>query len=491
MSDIVERPVFRRRLNSTPAWIGHRAPDGVLGEVEPSETYRYDPAYFTYYNSLRPLDPRLPPPLFKSHFPNYEQPTVSGEYPEDLQIAPYCPKDLYVYTSVPVVGTEECHPLDTYVPPVAAEVQDEYSAEPNPVLSEMCEDVQTRSAGSIVGAGLLGFHLSRALTKEPETYTREMEGDEQPSYMGTEEYADEDLDTQSCPTTEALSLVSERSESKKTRANKINRIPQRLLPLIPSMDSGRVSWLMSPLPEACGTVQCSIWRDKKLLNSRYIMNLEMPPTPNVVADSFGREFLDGNVQKATQQFMIAGKRIGRGAYLLSADKDDFDKKGPNAVAKCRRNLTSHDFTILSARDAKKKKDKRGTTKKELAAVQFAPSSKNTPAQVQAILPVADEEAPADEWLLNQFNNGKCVNNTIIKNTQPIWNKKTKSYEIDFGGRVKMASVKNMQLQNIAADNKPVTLTFGKVEENHFVLDFAYPLSPVAAFGIALAAFDAL
>jgi hypothetical protein len=55
----------------------------------------------------------------------------------------------------------------------------------------------------------------------------------------------------------------------------------------------------------------------------------------------------------------------------------------------------------------------------------------------------------------------------------------------------MASSKNMQLEEVDGVHRIIRLTFGKVDENRFILDFCHPLSAVQAFSIALASFDAL
>jgi tubby-related protein 1 len=93
-----------------------------------------------------------------------------------------------------------------------------------------------------------------------------------------------------------------------------------------------------------------------------------------------------------------------------------------------------------------------------------------------------------KWLLQRFKSGLCLNNTMVRNTTPSWNPATRSYEVDFGGRVTKATAKNIQLED---DHRRVLLTFGKVEEHRFILDFAYPISPIQAFALALCSFDSL
>lgn len=65
-----------------------------------------------------------------------------------------------------------------------------------------------------------------------------------------------------------------------------------------------------------------------------------------------------------------------------------------------------------------------------------------------------------------------------------------AYMLDFQGRVTMASVKNVQLVEegfqAAGKHAQVLLQFGRTGKDSFTLDFKYPLSPLQAFGIALA-----
>lgn len=83
---------------------------------------------------------------------------------------------------------------------------------------------------------------------------------------------------------------------------------------------------------------------------------------------------------------------------------------------------------------------------------------------------------------------------------PKWNPVTKAYVLNFNnGRVTRPSVKNFQLvqrQSVAASSEgsPVTpgrlvAQFGRVDDDLFTLDFAFPLSPLDAFAACLSAFE--
>lgn len=67
--------------------------------------------------------------------------------------------------------------------------------------------------------------------------------------------------------------------------------------------------------------------------------------------------------------------------------------------------------------------------------------------------------------------------------QPRYNTATCKYSLNFNGRVRMASVKNVQL--VHADQEEVLLQFGKMGKNDFILDFQYPFTPLQAFAFGL------
>ena len=88
---------------------------------------------------------------------------------------------------------------------------------------------------------------------------------------------------------------------------------------------------------------------------------------------------------------------------------------------------------------------------------------------------------------------------------PKWNPVTKAYVLRFNnGRVTRPSVKNFQLVHrrrasedslgVESEGSPVTpgrlvAQFGRVDDDLFTLDFAFPLSPLDAFAACLSAFE--
>jgi len=73
---------------------------------------------------------------------------------------------------------------------------------------------------------------------------------------------------------------------------------------------------------------------------------------------------------------------------------------------------------------------------------------------------------------------------VLQNRPPWWNVELNAFVLNFGGRVKVASVKNFQL--VERPDSDHVMQFGRIEGRHsFTVDFEWPLSPVQAFGIAI------
>lgn len=88
----------------------------------------------------------------------------------------------------------------------------------------------------------------------------------------------------------------------------------------------------------------------------------------------------------------------------------------------------------------------------------------------------DDPAPID---------GKVV----MKNVPPHWHEVLQCWCLNFGGRVKEASVKNFQLMDVREPDR-VAMQFGKVAKDRFILDFdPLKISPVQAFAVALSSFE--
>lgn len=74
------------------------------------------------------------------------------------------------------------------------------------------------------------------------------------------------------------------------------------------------------------------------------------------------------------------------------------------------------------------------------------------------------------------------------NKKPYFNPETNSFSLNFSGRITKPSVKNFQVVH-PLDPTYITLTFGKEEQNSYILDFTYPWSALHAFCVGLSALD--
>lgn len=72
--------------------------------------------------------------------------------------------------------------------------------------------------------------------------------------------------------------------------------------------------------------------------------------------------------------------------------------------------------------------------------------------------------------------------------QPKWNPETSGYSMNFHGRAKYSSVKNMILLEEGRKGREALL-MAKQGDNDFALDVGHPLSPMVALGIVITGFD--
>jgi len=79
---------------------------------------------------------------------------------------------------------------------------------------------------------------------------------------------------------------------------------------------------------------------------------------------------------------------------------------------------------------------------------------------------------------------------VLESRLPKWNARTETYELPFHGRANLASARNFQLVERGAGKADrAVLLYGKLEEDEFALDFAYPLSLLHALAIVLTTWD--
>lgn len=118
------------------------------------------------------------------------------------------------------------------------------------------------------------------------------------------------------------------------------------------------------------------------------------------------------------------------------------------------------------------------TPEDSAAYLPSPAMLGTPEDVMEVdLSASNRAEVADDMDL--------ANSVEFVNKPPFWNEENECWMLDFFGRVNLASAKNFQL--VANEtSQDVYLMFGKMTETRYSLDFRHPISPLQAFGIALA-----
>ena len=115
-----------------------------------------------------------------------------------------------------------------------------------------------------------------------------------------------------------------------------------------------------------------------------------------------------------------------------------------------------------------------------------------PNQVKAYIPLVDSDAK-----LICLDPSNIQDQVIEKNLSglaeftskaPVWNPKTHEYALNFGSRVTLGSMKNIQLVD-AYDDTKIYLQFGKFANDKYHLDFAFPFSISQALSICLSTFE--
>ena len=77
---------------------------------------------------------------------------------------------------------------------------------------------------------------------------------------------------------------------------------------------------------------------------------------------------------------------------------------------------------------------------------------------------------------------------VFEAKKPVWDFNTKSFRLNFGGKAKISSVKNIQIVH-KKHSENIYLQLAKQNKTDYLLDFYGPFSPMQAFAIAIANID--
>lgn len=243
------------------------------------------------------------------------------------------------------------------------------------------------------------------------------------------------------------------------------------------------AFLTQPTPRSAGVVQCYIHRFKSGMNKLF-------PLYHVF-------------MKDGDRFLLAAKKRSKqrtSNYLISSNKDDLSRTGPNFVGKLRSNFVGTEFTVYN--NGVNPKDAGGDTDRlrtELALVTYASNvlGSKGPRKMKVCVPRVDpktnerilfQPTGKEGEMLGRLKANDLTDMVYMINKPPRWNEAVGAYVLNFNGRVTMASVKNFQLVD-PEDQENVLLQFGRVGKDVFNMDYRWPLSPLQAFAICLSSFD--
>lgn len=202
------------------------------------------------------------------------------------------------------------------------------------------------------------------------------------------------------------------------------------------------------------------------------------------------------------KLIVAGRKRANkqtSNYLISLDANDLERHSDNFYGKVRANFSGTDFVIYDNGENPDKATDQRPARVELGAVLYDTNIAGTkgPRKMTVVLPRAGPDGKPEVWrprnesesIVTAYRaNPDDERFVVLVNKQPTWNEQLRSYQLNFHGRVKKASVKNFQLCDKRQPNR-VVMQFGKFDDDRFSLDYQAPLTATQAFGIAITAFD--
>jgi tubby-related protein 1 len=214
-------------------------------------------------------------------------------------------------------------------------------------------------------------------------------------------------------------------------------------------------------------------------------------------------FLDNG---SSSTFMLAARRRKKtrhSAYVMSIDQDDLKRDTEKCIAKLKANDAGNEYTLYQRQDDWRYDPEVcvsfGSTGSDYAAPRNILVALPSPS---ALMPGAEKPLEPSS-ILDMVRSNDLPSNlhrkvTVLCNKMPEFDTSLQMFALDFKGRVKVPSVKNFQMtmwdpsdpdQSQKTKGGEVILQFGKMRDEIYSLDFAWPLTPQTAFAIALSSFD--
>ena len=185
-------------------------------------------------------------------------------------------------------------------------------------------------------------------------------------------------------------------------------------------------------------------------------------------------------------------------YYISLTKE-MDKTNPSYLGKLRGNAAGSLYQLFDHGIQPNSDYDRSKFRVSMGSIEYESNflGMKGPRKLNAVIPKVQNFEDFDmfkfseEENLNDFGGSNVIR---LRNKSPRWNERLKSYALNFGGRVKQASIKNFILIDDSfsleeEDKAQNLIVFGKIDDSTFALEFAHPLNLFQAFGIAMSEFD--
>jgi len=196
-------------------------------------------------------------------------------------------------------------------------------------------------------------------------------------------------------------------------------------------------------------------------------------------------------------------------FHISMDRINLEQSSRSYVGKVRSNFLGNEYVIYDEGIAPQKagSTERGEReiRNEIGAIIYNVNVVAAqPREMTVVLPEIARVDSGMNGIINRYKSGHGDTGIfVLQQKKPKWNDKTQSFNLNFHGRVKLASVKNFILLYVGQTrteseellaNTPEgdreALLFGKInEQDQFTMDVRWPLSPMQAFAICISSFD--
>lgn len=193
---------------------------------------------------------------------------------------------------------------------------------------------------------------------------------------------------------------------------------------------------------------------------------------------------EGYKDEDREREILYAKKISPSRFLVSVN-EDFSKSSEGVVAELLVGQNM-EYTTLKELDYTEYTDDRN----ELIGVWRLPyKSSNEPMRLNVIIPnkfliTYTYWKSTDGVLVHMLKAKETDDLTVLETKKPIWDDIHNQRILNFHGRVKSSSIKNIQLVD-PKETRKVLLQFGRVDHSTFILDYKHPFSAVQAFAVAI------